>query len=155
MAGVGAAPLLTLAFYREETRVVVWEEDDFWRQVCEENLRNNSFCQGRYELLPPHLWGMGDGAVITTAPKPKYSDVGRWYSRLEKNMQAVARSMHSGTIIVVSKRVDQGYHEYIHTENLILKALLDAFGKRITIVEVGEVEDKHEIERPVFIVAKV
>ena len=154
MAGVGAAPILTLAFYREGTRVVVWEDDDFWRSVCLENLRRNDFCANRYEVLHPRMWGQGDGAVIATAPRPNYRDVSRWYDRLSKNLRALDRSLVSGTVIIVSRRVDQGYKECVFTENLILSALYSNM-KRASVVEVGEVKNEDEINRHVFVIARV
>jgi len=153
MAGVGAAPVMTLAFFRETTRVVVWEEDEFWRSVCLENLRRNSFCSGRYEVLPPDLWGEADGAVLATAPKEKFSGVRRWYDELSRNLKALSKSLVGGTIVIVSKRVDQGYREYVHTEDLILSALHWNFPKA-SVEVVGEVEGKDEIRRPVFVIAR-
>ena len=159
MAGVGAAPVLTLAFYRGGTRVVAWEEDSFWRSVCEENLARNSFCRGRYEILPPEMWGPADGAVLATPPKPKFSHVQKWYEALCRNLQELSRCMVEGVIVIVSERVDQGYCEYVYTENLITSALYRNFG-RARVVEVGEVETQqsdqlNNIERQVFVVAEV
>jgi hypothetical protein len=55
--------------------------------------------------------------------------------------------------------VDQGYREYVYTENLITSALYRSFG-RARVVEVGEVENQqsdqqNNIERQVFVVAEV
>jgi hypothetical protein len=155
MAGVGAAPLLTLAFYRSGTRVVVWEEDSFWRSVCEENLARNSFCAGRYEVLPPEMWGPADGAVMATAPKPGFSHIQRWYEALSRNIRELSGCLVEGSIIIVSERVDQGYREYVYTENLIASALYRNI-ERARVVEVGEVEgQQNNIERQVFVVAEV
>jgi hypothetical protein len=61
--------------------------------------------------------------------------------------------------VIVSERVDQGYREYVYTENLITSALYRNFG-RARVVEVGEVENQqsdqqNNIERQVFVVAEV
>jgi hypothetical protein len=140
MAGVGAAPVMVLAFYRRGTTAVAWEENEEWRPVCAENLGRNSFCCGRYEIAPPESWGWGDAAVIASAPRQKFTDVRRWYGRLEENLRHLGRCLRRNSVLLyVGRRVDQGYHEYVRTENLFASALHGTVWDRVEDVRYGAV----------------
>jgi len=142
MAGVGAAPIMVLSYYRPPhapTRVITWENDEKWRRVLEENLKRNWFCQGRWTLQPIEQVPdeTADGAIACIPPDPDMERFVPMVSRLLKTLHS--KLMKKSRLIIVSKRYEIDLDETLYTE-LILEQLSDP--QLYNLVEVATVRGR-------------
>jgi len=142
MAGVGAAPIMVLSYYRPPhapTRVITWENDEKWRKVLEENLKRNSFCEGRWALQPIEQVpdGAADAAMACIAPNPDMEKFMPMVSTLLKTLHS--KLVKKSRVIIVSRRYEIDLDETLYTE-LILEQLVDP--KLYNLLEVATVRGR-------------
>jgi len=145
-AGVGAAPIMVLAYYRPPetpTRVIAYEDDERWRRILVENLEANYFCRGRFEVKPIEEVedGAGDASIICVPPMEDELELSRQVSAL---LDALHGKLAAGSkVILVSRRLEVGF-DALYTEG-VLEFAADA--RKYAVEEVSTVRGRRPQRR--------
>lgn len=124
-AGVGAAPIMVLAYYRPPetpTKVITYEDDERWRRVLVENLEVNYFCRGRFEVKPLGEVedGVADASIVCIQPMEDAPELVREASDL---LEALHGKLATGSrVVLVSRRLEVGF-DALYTELLLESAV--------------------------------
>jgi hypothetical protein len=124
-AGVGAAPIMVLAYYRPPetpTKVITYEDDERWRRVLVENLEANYFCRGRFEVKPLGEVedGVADASIVCIQPTEDAPELVREVSDL---LEALHGKLATGSrVVLVSRRLEVGF-DALYTELLLESAV--------------------------------
>ena len=160
MAGVGAAPVMVLSYYRPpyaSTRVIAWEEDEGWRRILEENLRRNFFCEGRWILEPIQQAPDGEADAAVFCPPPD-EDAEKLRKRIASLLQLLhGKLRRKSKVIIVSRRLEIDLDEALYTE-LVLEGAVNP--KLYNLLEVATVKARkpqrrlynEEAQRDVFLI---
>lgn len=160
LAGVGAAPIIVLAYYTHGTTVVAWEDDEKWRKILEENFTRNEFCRGRWIIAPMESLReeVGDSAIFCLEPE---NDYGEFIKQTANILSLLYEKLKKGSpVVIVSRRLEIDFDETLYTELLLEEAIqwLDLY----TIVQVATVAAKppqrrlynREAQKDVFAIIK-
>lgn len=125
-AGVGAAPIMFLAYYTNvDSRVVVWEDDEEWREILVENLQRNKFCEGRWSLMPVEEVpeGVGDAGIF--CPHPQLTGLEEFSKSVSAILETLYEKLKKGSrVVIVSRRFEIDLDNTFYTE-LSLESAVD------------------------------
>lgn len=122
MAGVGAAPIMVLAYYTQKTTVIAWEDDEKWRNILKDNLTRNEFCKGRWKIEPLEEIDdeVGDSAVFCPDP----SDPDQFVETIPRILILLYQKLKKNSpTIIVSRRVEIDLEEAFYTELALEQAI--------------------------------
>ncbi|MEM4497218.1 MAG: hypothetical protein QW692_00140 [Nitrososphaerota archaeon] len=160
MAGVGAAPIMVLAYYTNAyTKVAAWEDEAKWREILQKNFQRNHFCEGRWRINPIEELEdkSGDAAVFCPPPSPDFE---KFNEAVSKTLELLHAKLKKGSsVIIVSRRLELALDEVFYTE-LALEHLVDT--SLYNLIQVATVRARtpqrrlynEEAQKDVFIILR-
>lgn len=124
MAGVGAVPIMVLAYYTQtNTEVIAWEENEKWRKILEKNFQCNYFCKDRWKLVPIESIPdkIGDAGMISPSP---LADAEEFTKQLSDTLNLLHKKLKKySRLVIVSRRLEIDFDYVFYTELAIEQSI--------------------------------